>query len=136
MIDPSTLDLKTLPWLPLEERTVFPTTPAIYFCLNSTDDILYIGRSQNVRTRWSRHHQYGALSVIANIKVAYLFVDQPELLPELERSLIKFYNPPLNSLLRNQTVQELRVKDFFKTWAIANNELQNATRYNTELLYY
>jgi hypothetical protein len=33
MIDPQSLNLSSLPWLPLEAKSAFPRQPAIYFAL-------------------------------------------------------------------------------------------------------
>jgi len=97
-INPETLDIKTLPWLPLEEKAAFPKKPAIYFAIDSQGAVQYIGRSVNVRKRWGRHHKYDVLSEIGNVKIAYLFVDVVELLPKIEAALIEWFNPPLNLL--------------------------------------
>jgi excinuclease UvrABC nuclease subunit len=87
MINPSSIDLKTLPWLPLEEKTAFPKQAAIYFAIDSLGCVQYIGRSVNVRTRWCTHHKYSQLNSIDNIRIEYLFVDIPKLLPQIEEAL-------------------------------------------------
>ena len=99
MINPSDIKLDTLPWLPLEEKTAFPKRPAIYFAIDSRGIVQYIGRTINVCNRWGKHHKYSELSAISNIKIAYLFIDLLELLPEIEKALIEYFNPPLNSIL-------------------------------------
>lgn len=117
MFSPSTIDLKSLPWLPLEEKTAFPKRPAIYFAIDSLGTVQYIGRTKNVRTRWNQHHKYEVLSAIADIKVAYLFVDLPELLPEIEQALIEYFDPPLNGLWEREKTKDysgLGVKIMFK----------------------
>ncbi len=96
MINPSTLDLKTLPWLPLTEKSAFPKQAAIYFAIDSLGCVQYIGRSVNVRARWGSHHKYSQLDAIGGVKVAYLFVDMPELLPQIETALIEYFQPSLN----------------------------------------
>lgn len=98
MIDPATINLTTLPWLPLEEKTAFPKRPAIYFAIDSLGNVQYIGRAKNVKARWGSHHKYNELAAIANIKVAYLFVDLPQLLPQIETALIEYFDPPLNTI--------------------------------------
>lgn len=99
MINPSELKLDTLPWLPLEEKTAFPKRSAIYFAIDSLGTVQYIGRAVNVRNRWGNHHRYNELNAIGNIKIACLFVDLPELLPEIETGLIKYFEPVLNQSL-------------------------------------
>ena len=101
MVNPETLDIRTLPWLPLEEKAAFPKKSAIYFAIDSQETVQYIGRSVNVRHRWGSHHKYDALSEIGNVKIAYLFVDAVELLPKIEAALIEWFNPPLNNSFSN-----------------------------------
>lgn len=78
MINPSDINLNSLPRLPLEEKTAFPKRSAIYFAIDSLDTVQYIGRAVNVRNRWGSHHRYNELSAIGNVKIAYLFIDPPE----------------------------------------------------------
>lgn len=99
MIDPQSLDLKTLPWLPLEERSKLPKLTGIYFAVDSSDKAQYIGKATNLRSRWESHHKYEELSSIKDVRIAYLFIDAVELLTDIETSLIKWFNPPLNELL-------------------------------------
>ncbi len=97
MINPESLDLSTLPWLPLDERTAFPKQPAIYFAIDSQGNIQYIGRSVNPKIRWYSHHKYDELQAIGNIRIAYLFMDV-DLLPSVESALIDWFDPPLNTV--------------------------------------
>ncbi|HLP92218.1 MAG TPA: helix-turn-helix domain-containing protein [Nostocaceae cyanobacterium] len=96
MINPSEIDLKSLPWLPLDAKAAFPKNPAIYFAIDSTGKVQYIGRSVNPRARWQNHHQYENLESIGNVRIAYLFVDSPDLLPQIEAALIEWFTPLLN----------------------------------------
>ena len=96
MINPSELNLSTLPWLPLEAKSAFPRKPAIYFAIDSQDSIQYIGRSNDVRERWKNHHRYEELAAIGGVRVVYLFIEAPELLPEIEAALIDWFQPQLN----------------------------------------
>lgn len=99
MIEPASLDISSLPWLPLSEQNAFPQRPTIYFAIDSTGLIQYIGRSVNPRQRWKSHHQFNNLSKIGQIRIAYLFVDSPDLLPDIERALIQWFKPPLNKAM-------------------------------------
>ncbi|MEM6404225.1 MAG: GIY-YIG nuclease family protein [Cyanobacteria bacterium P01_D01_bin.116] len=125
MINPKTLDIKTLPWLPLEEKAAFPKKSAIYFAIDSQGTVQYIGRSANVRQRWGNHHKYDVLSEIGNIKIAYLFVDAVELLPKIEAALIEWFKPPLNNSLSSFTNTSEKInftcepedKQYLREWA-------------------
>ena len=100
MINPSDINLCALPSVPLEDRSRFPQTPCIYFAIDSQDVIQYIGRSVNPKNRWVTHHKQAALQNVGSIKIAYLFVDSPELLPDIEAALIKWFHPTLNGYRR------------------------------------
>ncbi|NJM73030.1 MAG: hypothetical protein HC862_24400 [Scytonema sp. RU_4_4] len=45
MINPRDIDLNSLPWLPLEEKTAFPSRACIYFAIDSLGTVQYVGRS-------------------------------------------------------------------------------------------
>lgn len=99
MINPSDLDLASLPWLPLEARSSFPRQPVIYFAIDSQGAIQYIGRSVDLRVRWTTHHRYEELAAIGGVRIAYLFVEASSLLPEIELALIEWFQPALNGRL-------------------------------------
>jgi putative transcriptional regulator len=96
MLDPSSLDLSVLPWVPLEATAGFPSKPGIYFAIDSNKVVQYVGRSNNVRGRWRTHHRYDQLQAIGNVRIIYLFVNDPKLLPAVETALIEWFDPPLN----------------------------------------
>ncbi|WP_026730768.1 GIY-YIG nuclease family protein [Fischerella sp. PCC 9605] len=102
MINPATIDLKSLPWLPLNKRSVFTEKSCIYFAIDSLGTVQYIGRAKNVRSRWLNHHKYSHLNRIGNIKIAYLSIDTPELLPKIEIALIDYFKPCLNGRLKKK----------------------------------
>lgn len=97
MIDPQSVNIEALPWLPLDERLTFPRQPAIYFAIDPLGIVQYIGMSKDPRRRWYLHHRYAELEQIGNIRIAYLFVDKPVLLSSIESALIAWFNPPLNA---------------------------------------
>jgi putative transcriptional regulator len=96
MIDPGTIDLASLPWLPLDERSAFPRQPAIYFAIASSGEVQYIGISKDPRQRWYQHHRYQQLEALGKIRIAYLFVEDATLLRPIEDALIAWFCPPLN----------------------------------------
>jgi hypothetical protein len=96
MINPEALDLSALPSLPLSDRKRLPTTPCIYFAM-SNGTVQYIGRAVNPRSRWSAeyHHHYKDLQ--PDSLIAWLEVSSSDLLPEIEKALIAWFKPPLNT---------------------------------------
>jgi hypothetical protein len=63
MIEPSKIDLKSLPWLSLDSKSAFPRKPTIYFAMNSEGIVQYIGRLINPKARWTNHHKYEDLEI-------------------------------------------------------------------------
>jgi len=96
MINPSKIQLSSLPSVALEDRSRLPQLSGIYFAIDSQSMVQYIGRSSDIRLRWSDHHRCDDLKTIGGIKIAYLAVDLPRLLPDIELALITWFDPPLN----------------------------------------
>jgi DNA-binding Xre family transcriptional regulator len=96
MITPESIDFSVLPSLCLTRRSELPEVPAIYFAINSLDQIQYIGRSQNLRQRWLSHHRQFQLQAIDSVRIAWLRCDDVSLLAEIEAALIEWFEPPLN----------------------------------------
>jgi len=96
MINPQSLDLASLPSVPLAEKGNLPASPGIYFAIDSFNTIQYIGLSTNAKRRWSRHHRYEQLSRLGGIKLAWLIVDNIALLSEIEKALIAHFKPAMN----------------------------------------
>lgn len=108
MIEPSSIDLTALPSVGLRDRRNLPSISCIYFAIDSQGVIQYIGRTVNLQQRWAGHHRYNELCLLPGVKLVYLQIDTPELLPQIEEALIGWFQPLLN---RKQVVNS---EDFFK----------------------
>ena len=87
-----------LPSVAFQERKILPASPGIYFAISSNDEILYIRRSSNLRNRWKSHHRAVQFkSQSENIRLAWLQVDDEELLPEIEAALIEHFTSAFNN---------------------------------------
>ncbi len=96
MIDPSTLKLKSLPWVPLDAVSCLPESAGIYFVVDLSKRVQYIGQSKNVRKRWRKHLHFKRLAKTKGVKIAYLLLQDVELLTEVESAMIRYFDPPLN----------------------------------------
>jgi excinuclease UvrABC nuclease subunit len=101
MISPSSIDLAALPSLYLSHRTELPEVSAIYFVIDSLNQIQYIGRSRNLKNRWHSHHRQFQLEAIESVRIAWLQCDDVSFLGEIEAALIEWFAPPLNGLRNN-----------------------------------
>ena len=105
MIDPSELNLASLPWLPLKAKSALPRQPAIYFCLTPTNAVVYIGETSNLYNRWvkSSHDKKKQCQDCGCDRVAWL-APVPEIrfnrLP-IERAFIQVHRPVLNMQVWN-----------------------------------
>jgi len=100
MINPSNLNLSTLPSVPLEDRSQLPQSPCIYFAIDSLGTVQYIGRSVNPKNRWASHSKTTELNALDQVRIAYMFVDDANLLTPIENALIAWFNPSLNKTER------------------------------------
>jgi CopG-like RHH_1 or ribbon-helix-helix domain, RHH_5 len=105
-MNPTAINPLTLPSLPLANRSALPPCPAVYFVLEG-DRVLYIGRSVNLQQRWMTHRRYKQLKAISNVRIAWLECNDPNLLPEIEVALIKYFQPSLNGKLIPQSPQDI-----------------------------
>lgn len=96
MFSPESIDLKSLPWVNLEDKRELPKKPCIYFVLDSSDSILYVGKSINVFQRWVNHEIVQKIPDLAGIRIVYLYVEDFDLLSPIEEALIEWFNPLLN----------------------------------------
>lgn len=102
MIDPQSLDLSSLPSVPLGSKSELPNEAAIYFAIDSQRTIQYIGRTANLNQRWQGHHRTKALKAMGQVRIAYLALDA-DLLPSVENALIKYFDPALNRSAQEKT---------------------------------
>jgi hypothetical protein len=94
--DPRSLDLGTLPSVPLHKRKTLPNIPALYFVLNEHRAILYIGLAQSLCLRWVAHHRLEDVRTLPCVEIAWLHIADTHLLPTLEKAYIAHFKPPLN----------------------------------------
>ena len=96
MIDPETIKLDSLPCISLSSRNNLPEIAAIYFVLNVEGVVQYIGRTNNLKTRWKYHHHLNKLQNYQEVKISWLQVSDASLLSEIEIVLIQHFKPHLN----------------------------------------
>ena len=95
MINPSEVSIADLPSVALEDRKQLPTSPCIYFAIDSLGAIQYIGRAVNLGVRWYGHQRFDSLSGMGGVRISYIQLDA-DLLANVEAALIEWFDPPLN----------------------------------------
>lgn len=90
-----------LPSVLLSERVELPRLPGVYFVLNSSQ-LLYIGRSECIRSRWITHGEIHTLKRInGEVRISWLTYPVEKILDRvalqlIEQALILKFQPPLN----------------------------------------
>lgn len=106
--------------MPLEWRKGFPKCLCIYFVI-ANKKVIYIGRTANLQKRWYNHHRQAELESIGGVKIAWMQVNKRTPLPEIEKELIQYFKPSLNSQLikiRNESFTACEY-EFTKTSVIS-----------------
>ncbi|GGA36932.1 GIY-YIG nuclease family protein [Okeania sp. KiyG1] len=88
-----------LPSVSLPDRKQLPTCSAIYFAIDASDRILYIGKALNLAARWKSHHRFYKLEEIdkeSPVRLAWKAWNKDDL-AEAEKRLIRIFQPLLNN---------------------------------------
>lgn len=78
--------------LHLKDRLFLPVCPAIYFVYTPPADVIYIGRSDALKYRWSRKRALRYLIFHPDMRIAW-FPLPKKFHPKIERELITLYRP-------------------------------------------
>ena len=93
------LDPLQLPSVPLTQRNHVPACSAIYFALDSSNRVLYVGKAKNLASRWKNHHRLHKLKEInqeSPVRLAWQTWNEADL-SAAEKSLIMSLQPLLNN---------------------------------------
>lgn len=107
------IKLSELTSVSLEGRRGLPECAGVYIVFDADSVVLYVGRSVNIRARWTSHHRRKDLQAIDGIRIAWIEVTDVLLLPTFEAGLIARFNPKLNFSIRSlseESLSQLRIK--------------------------
>lgn len=93
-------DVVLLPFAPL--GGMLPEVSAVYFALSSAGDVLYVGKANNLRSRWAGHHRKAQLRKFKNVRIAWMELPEDDLL-DMESLFIVRFDPPLNNAIIQET---------------------------------
>ena len=100
-------DLNNLPTIKLSAKDRLPNIAGIYFAVDNSERLLYIGKARNINQRWTNHHRYHQLKKINQRNPVFLkwyeCENNENILARLESYFIETYHPELN-----QTKVELK----------------------------
>jgi hypothetical protein len=122
IFNPSLINFDALDSLPLSLIRKFPTTPAVYIALDSSNNVLYIGLARNPKSRWNGHQCYDTLNKLGGVRIAFLHVDSLKLLYSLEYVLISWFKPPLNRRIKSNFPAELEEMIVEESYEVCNGD--------------
>ncbi len=93
---PETIVIDALPSLALTERVQLPNESALYFVLNATNEVLYLGRAKSLKARWRNHHRLADFMQKTDVRIAWVTVSDHYLLPALEDACLAYFQPTFN----------------------------------------
>ena len=95
-LEPQSIPLLALPFVPFNERKHLPRLTAIYFVLNAAGTVLYVGQSINLAVRWAAHHRAAKLTEHQATRIAWLVMEDETLLNAIEAACIAYFDPLCN----------------------------------------
>ena len=121
----------SIPSLHITERAKLPPKPGIYFVYTPDHKILYVGKANNLRTRWNSHHRYQYfIETSIESRIGYFVLDSVDNLDDIVE---EFTAEPMTTITSKALVtadelelvkQELAIlKQQFKTTFSALAEL-------------
>lgn len=94
--------LNAIPSLHIIERSKLPPKPGIYFVYTLEHKLLYLGKADNLRTRWNTHHKYQTfIEASLECRIGYFIFDNSE---TLNQTLEEFQRQPLETPIENPLV--------------------------------
>jgi len=74
----------SIPSLHITERAKLPPTPGIYFVYTPDHKIMYVGKADNLRTRWNSHHRYQYfIETSMESRIGYFVLDKSNNLDQI-----------------------------------------------------
>ena len=88
--------IKKLPKVKISEIDSLPTTSCIYFAMDTTLRVWYVGASENLRDALKTEQMYSSFVANRVYWIAYFLWEDWEDLMDWERDCLIKFNPPLN----------------------------------------
>jgi DNA-binding XRE family transcriptional regulator len=85
-----------LPFATIAAKKQMPKISGIYFVVKGKDQILYIGKTINLRSRWESHHRLTQFRNIDDVRISWLEISDGSLLGTIEDVLINYFSPVYN----------------------------------------
>ena len=88
--------LNSIPSVHITERVKLPSLPGIYFVYTLSHQLLYIGKANNLRTRWNSHHKYQYfIESSMDSRIGYFTFDS---IDNLNQTIEEFQSEPTETI--------------------------------------
>lgn len=95
-----------LSYVPFSDRSNLPNCIAVYFVYNNKDSLIYIGKTKNLKVRWSNHHR-DLLFTYFNASKIYWFSTNLSNYTLIEKQLIHQHRPVVNNMILTGEIKKL-----------------------------
>jgi hypothetical protein len=101
--------LSSIPSLHITERVKLPPQPGLYFVYTLTHQLLYVGKADNLRTRWNSHHKYQSfIETSMDCRIGYFTFDSIDNLKEV---IEEFEAEPTETVQNNTLVTASQLEE-------------------------
>ena len=101
--------LSSIPSLHITERVKLPKLPGVYFVYTLDHQLLYIGKADNLRTRWNSHHKYQYfIETSMECRIGYFTFDS---IDNLNTTIEKFESEPIKTTETNVLVTAAQLQE-------------------------
>jgi hypothetical protein len=88
--------IEELPQVTWRDRALLPDEPGLYFVLVGTD-VLYVGRSGRLRTRWNQYPLRCVFEQVGPFSVAFQLIEDIDTLKATEKAVVRALRPLFNT---------------------------------------
>ena len=101
--------LSSIPSLHITERVKLPKLPGVYFVYTLDHKLLYIGKADNLRTRWNSHHKYQYfIETSMECRIGYFTFDS---IDNLNTTIEEFESEPIKTTETNVLVTAAQLQE-------------------------
>ena len=115
--------LSSIPSLHITERVKLPKLPGIYFVYTLDHQLLYIGKADNLRTRWNSHHKYQYfIETSMECRIGYFTFDSVD---NLNETIEEFESEPTETIETNVLVTASQLEEVKQELNILKEQFNN-----------
>ena len=115
--------LSSIPSLHITERVKLPKLPGIYFVYTLDHKLLYIGKADNLRTRWNSHHKYQYfIETSMECRIGYFTFDSVD---NLNETIEEFESEPTETIETNVLVTASQLEEVKQELNILKEQFNN-----------